>query len=70
VFCSVPPKAYSTGAYQCPVWEAAWAASPPALGSLYSTTPTSTQADGATMSFHDPDGEFVQQSNPDEACTV
>jgi RHS repeat-associated protein len=64
VFCSVSANAVAGATYQCPVWQAAWAASPPNPISLYSSSPTSAQAEDVTTDFYDPDGRLVQSSTP------
>jgi YD repeat-containing protein len=69
-YCSVSADAYATGSYQCPPWQPDWANSPPAVGSLYSSTPSPSQAEGVTTSFYDADRELVQQSGPDQSTTV
>jgi RHS repeat-associated protein len=70
VYCSVSADAYASGSYQCPPWQPDWADEPPSVGSLYSATPGPAQAEGVTTSFHDADGELIQQSGPDQATTV
>ena len=72
VFCTVSPKAYAQGtsAYQCPTWQASWVAAPPSPTSLYSSTPTSAQADNVTTAFSNAQGTVVQSSTPDVATTV
>ena len=56
--------------YQCPAWQPGWIASPAPPSSLYSTTPTSAQANNVTTTFYNADGEQVQTTNPDVETTV
>ncbi len=72
VFCTVSPKAYAQGtsAYQCPAWQASWVTAPPSPTSLYSSTPTSAQANNVSTSFANAQGTVVQSSTPDVATTV
>ena len=71
-YCSVSANATAAGSstYQCPPWQAAWIASPPSPSSLYSSTPTSAQADNVTTTFYNDDGQQVQSTNPDVETTV
>jgi RHS repeat-associated protein len=72
IYCSVSPKVSAgvSGSYQCPAWESAWIHSVPSPTSLYSSTPTSDQANNVTMSFFNADGEQVQTTNPDVETSV
>ena len=71
-FCTVSAKAYAAGssAYQCPTWQASWISTPPSPSALYSTTPTSAQANNVTTSFFDANGDQVQTTNPDVQTSV
>lgn len=69
-YCSVSADAYASGSYQCPAWQASWVASPPAAGSLYSSSPSADQAEAVTTSFYDADGELAQQTTPDQGTTI
>jgi RHS repeat-associated protein len=71
-FCTVSPNTYARGtsAYQCPVWQSSWVAAPPSPTSLYSSTPTSAQANNVTTTFANAQGTVVQSSTPDVATTV
>ena len=72
VFCSVSPKAVAAGTtgWQCPGWQPAWINMPPNPKSLYSTTPSSTQANNVTTSFFNADGVKIQETNPNVDTTV
>ena len=72
VYCSVSANASAAGssAYQCPPWQAGWITSPPSPASLYSSTPTSAQANNVTTSFFNDDGQQVQSTNPDVETTA
>lgn len=71
-FCTVSANAYAAGssAYHCPAWESGWIYSPPSPSSLYSTTPTSSQADNVTTTFYNADGNAVQTTNADVQTTA
>ncbi len=47
-----------------------WIVSPPIPSSLYSSTPTSAQANNVTTAFYDADGNEVQSTDPDVQTTV
>ena len=72
VFCSVSANAYAQGssAYQCPNWQTSWIAAPPKPTSLYSTSPTSSQANNVTTAFYDADGDELQTTNPDLGTSI
>ena len=72
VYCSVSANAYAAGtsAYQCPPWQPAWISSPPSPSSLYSSTPTSAQADNVTTTFYDANGDELQSTNPDVDTSI
>lgn len=71
-FCTVSANVYAAGssAYQCPAWQAGWIVSPPSPGALYSTSPTSAQANNVTTTFFNADGTQVQSTNPDVDTSV
>ncbi len=71
-FCSVTADAYAAGSstYQCPLWQPSWITSPPTPSSLYSTTPTSSQANNVTTSFYNVDGNQLQSTNSDVETSV
>ena len=72
VYCSVSAKADAAGtsAYQCPPWQASWIVSPPSPASLYSSTPSSSQANNVTTTFYNADSTQVQSTNPDVDTTI
>jgi RHS repeat-associated protein len=72
VYCTVSAKAHAAGtsAYQCPPWQAGWVFNPPNPSGLYSTTPTSAQANDVTTSFYNDNGQLVQSTSPDVATTI
>ena len=72
VFCTVSANAYAKGSssYQCPAWQPWWISEPPSPSALYSTTPTSSQANNVTTAFHNADGDMVQTTNPDLATSI
>lgn len=72
VYCSVSANAYAQNAlaYQCPAWQSSWITSPPSPSSLYSTTPSSTQANNVTTDFYDADGNLLQSTNPDVHTSI
>jgi RHS repeat-associated protein len=51
--------------YHCPTWQPGWAVTPPSPLSLYSTTPTASQANNVSTAFFNADGVAVQSTNPD-----
>lgn len=67
VYCSVSTNAVAagSGAYQCPLWQAAWIAAPPSPSSLYPGS-----ANNVTTNFYDPNGSLVQTTNPSVDTTV
>lgn len=69
-FCSVSANAVATASFQCPTWQTTWITAPPSPSSLYSTTPTSAQANDVTIAFYDANGNEVQTTNPDVDTTV
>ncbi len=71
-FCTVSANSYAAGslAYQCPSWQSGWIVAPPSPASLYSTSPTSTQANNVTATFANADGTQVQSTNPDTQTTL
>jgi RHS repeat-associated protein len=71
-FCSVSANAYvaGTSAYQCPTWQPSWIAAPPSPTSLYSSTPSSAQANKVTTTFFNADDQQVQSTNPDVETSV
>jgi RHS repeat-associated protein len=72
VYCAVSANAYAKGpkTYQCPTWQAGWIASPPRPDSLYSTTPSASEANQVTTTFDDANGNQVQSTNPDVETTL
>jgi len=72
VYCSVSANATAAGssAYQCPPWQGSWITSPPTPTSLYSSSPSSTQANNVTTTFFNDDGQQVQTTNPDVETTA
>ena len=70
VFCSVSANGYKSGSYQCPTWQTGWITAPPSPTALYSSTPTSSQANNATTAFYNADGDEVQTSNPDVQTSI
>jgi YD repeat-containing protein len=72
VYCSVSANAYAAGssAYQCPPWQPGWVSSPPSPSSLYSSTPTSAQANNVTTTFYDVNGDQLQSTDPDVHTSV
>jgi RHS repeat-associated protein len=72
VYCSVSANAYAEGSssYQCPAWQSSWISEPPNPSSLYSTAPTSSQANDVTTNFYNADGDLVQTTNPDVATSI
>ena len=72
VYCSVSANAVAMGAtaYQCPAWQASWIAGPPSPLTLYSTTPSSAQANNVTTTFYDADGDEVQSTDPNVHTTI
>jgi len=71
-FCSVSANAVAAGssAYQCPAWQPSWITAPPSPTALYSTTPSSAQANNVTTSFFNADGAQVQTTNPDVQTSI
>ena len=71
-YCTVSANAYAAGstAYQCPPWQNSWITAPPNPNSLYSTNPTSAQANNVTTTFHNANGQEVQTTNADVNTTV
>ncbi len=72
VFCSVSANAYAAGSstYQCPAWQAGWILAPPSPSSLYSTSPSASQANNVTTAFFNADGEQLQSTNPDIETSI
>jgi RHS repeat-associated protein len=72
VYCAVSANAYAAGssAYQCPPWQPGWVSSPPNPPSLYSSTPTSAQANNVTTIFYDANGDQLQSTDPDVHTSV
>src|SRR6202034_729823 len=72
IFCVVSANAHAAGtsAYQCPTWQPAWITAPPNPSSLYSSSPTSAQANNVTTTFSDADDTVLQSSTPEVATTV
>ena len=64
-FCTVSANALTAGGFQCPIWQPGWITTPPSPTSLYSTTPTSTQANKVTTAFFNANGGQVQTTDPD-----
>lgn len=62
VYCSVTAKEYASGHSQCPTWQAAWIATPESPSSLYSSSPSSSEAENANVSFYNADQDLVQQT--------
>jgi RHS repeat-associated protein len=72
VYCSVSANAAANGSstFQCPPWQAAWIATPPNPSALYSTTPTSAQANNVTTTFYNTNGQQAQTTNPDVDTSI
>ncbi|HET9059869.1 MAG TPA: LamG-like jellyroll fold domain-containing protein, partial [Acidimicrobiales bacterium] len=70
VYCSVSADAYAAADFSCPTWQASWVSAPPAVGSLYSATPSASQADNVTTNFYDADGELLQSTSPDKGTSI
>jgi RHS repeat-associated protein len=70
VYCSVSANAVTSGGYQCPPWQAGWVSNPPSPSSLYSSTPTSAQADNVTTTFYDANGDQLQSTDPDVHTSI
>jgi RHS repeat-associated protein len=70
VFCTASAKAVTGANFQCPIWQPTWIASPPNPMSLYSSTPTSAQANDVTTNFYDPVSNEIQTTDPDIHTTV
>ena len=72
VYCTVSANAYAAGSstYQCPTWQASWIASVPSPSTLYSTTPSSSQANNVTTDFYNANGNLVQSINPDVQTSI
>src|SRR5581483_7708385 len=72
VYCKVSANTVAAGAsaYQCPVWQTGWITAPPSPSSLYSTSPTSAQANNVTTAFFNADGQQVQTTNPDVKTSI
>jgi YD repeat-containing protein len=60
----VSANAYATGSYQCPSWQPWWISEPPSPSSLYSTAPSTSQANDVTTAFYNADGDMLQTTNP------
>ena len=69
-FCVVSANAYNAYTFQCPAWYPAWIAAPRARRSLYSSTPTTAQANDVTTTFFNADGDQVQSTNPDVDSSI
>ncbi|MHB8319298.1 MAG: DUF6531 domain-containing protein [Acidimicrobiales bacterium] len=69
VYCSVSAHANKHG-YQCPPWQASWISSPESPSTLYSTSPSSSQANNVTTNFYNADGNLVQTTNPNVDTTI
>jgi RHS repeat-associated protein len=65
VYCTISANATQNGAGHCPIWQNSWIAEPPPPSTLYSTNPTTAQADDATTTFYNADGQQVQTTNAD-----
>jgi len=85
LYCSVSAVAVSGGSFQCPTWQPGWilthaqsnsTSNPNTSGTVpspigeYSTSPTATQANDVTLTFHDEDGNVIQTTNPDVETTI
>jgi RHS repeat-associated protein len=70
IYCTVSANAFATGGSQCPQWQVGWIAAPPNPTSLYSTSPTSAQANEVTTYFDDANAEQLQSTNPDVATSI
>jgi RHS repeat-associated protein len=70
VYCSVSANAYAAGNYQCPSWQPGWVGAPPNPSSLYSTTPSPSQANNVTTTFYDANGDALQSTNPDVETSI
>jgi RHS repeat-associated protein len=71
-FCTVSANAVAAGSstYQCPTWQPGWIVTPPSPSALYSTSPTSAQANNVTTDFFNADGDQVQTTNPDIRTSI
>ena len=71
-FCTVSANATSASSptYQCPVWQAGWVVLPPSPSTLYSTSPTTAQANNVTTTFFNSDGDQVQTTNPNVQTSI
>jgi RHS repeat-associated protein len=71
-YCSVSANANASGSwtYQCPSWNNAWITRPPNPSSLYSSTPTKSQANNVTTTFYDANGNQLQTTNPDVQTSI
>lgn len=71
-YCTVSANAVAAGSstYQCPPWQTAWIAAPPNPSALYSSAPTSSQANNVTTSFSDALGNVLQSTTPVVATMV
>jgi RHS repeat-associated protein len=69
-YCTVSANAVASGGFQCPPWQTGWITSPPSPASLYSSTPTSAQANRVTTTFYNADGAQTQTTNPDVQTSV
>jgi RHS repeat-associated protein len=70
VYCSVSANAFAAGTYQCPQWQDSWITEPPSPTTLYSASPSLTQAEGVTSTFYDANGDQLQSTNPDAETQV
>jgi RHS repeat-associated protein len=72
VYCTVSPNAVTSGSstYQCPPWQTSWIVTPPSPVSLYSSSPSSSQANNVTTDFFNADGTLVQDTNPNVDTTI
>ncbi|MHB1534616.1 MAG: LamG-like jellyroll fold domain-containing protein [Acidimicrobiales bacterium] len=70
VYCSVSANAVASAGYQCPTWQVGWITAPPNPTSLYSSSPSASQANNVTTTFYNANGDQVQTTNPDVQTTV
>lgn len=70
LFCTVSANAVASTTYQCPAWQPSWITSPPAPSSLYSSTPSLSQANQVTTSFSNADGQQTQTTDADFHTTI
>ena len=72
VYCNVLANAVAMGtsAYQCPSWQAGWAAARRTHFRCTPKTPSTAQANNVTTTFYNADGEEVQSTDPNVHTTI